>query len=101
MFSKILNKLLIIGLNPETNHYSVVLDDTGTIPYTEGDDLEALFKMYADTPANWSVIRKQTFVAVDDILYLVYNVVIPKNYRIKTGSWLSISDTDKIRRNAS
>lgn len=95
MFSKILNKLVIIGLNPETNGYSVVLDNDNAIPNTE-KDVDSLLKTYVDTPVNWCVIRKQTFVGFEDVLYLVYNVVIPKNMKLKTGKWLDLADTSSV-----
>lgn len=87
----VVNKLVILGLNPENQHYSVIIDNEGCVP--TGEDVEVVFKVYFDVPANWSVIRKQTFVIVDNVVYLIYNVVVPKNLKPKSGKWLDLSKT--------
>lgn len=95
MFSEILRKLVIIGLNLDTGLYSVVLDESGAVPSTT-NDIESLAKYHIESDPKWYSVIKKTFVESEDKLYLIYNAVIPRNYKPVKGKWLSMSEVDSL-----
>jgi hypothetical protein len=95
MYSEILKKLVIVGLNLDTGHFSIVLNENGEVPSTD-KDVESLAKYHIESDPKWYNILKKTFVESENKLYLIYNVIVPRNYKPIKGKWLSMSDTDSL-----
>jgi hypothetical protein len=91
--------LIIVGKNLIDNEYSVGLKNidgkvsTIQIELDNEADIIAcnLAVEHIKAPLEWYEVRKQTFICLNNNLYLIYVATVPQNIKlIKEASWYSI-----------